>query len=219
MGSEAKELLSKMEQVIGIAPPADKDKEIWEVENWGKDEWIEQAVAEIAFSKAMNVKCSLEPGNLRGSVAGYRVRRAPNGLVLVPSDSEEDIFVAVRVERTKRKAVALGWLRGSEGKVSQFYQKELLGHSPRGLARHGRTPRQRTAPGNATISRAAALRALRQVGAVCEVIRRVPLVQIAQTRLLVVCLEEVRRIRETAQHDAHSPRNLIWWRCDQHPTG
>jgi hypothetical protein len=27
--------------------------EIWEVENWGDDEWTEQTVAEIAFSKAI----------------------------------------------------------------------------------------------------------------------------------------------------------------------
>src|SRR5262249_54921940 len=33
VGSEAKELLCKMEQVKGVAPRADKAKEIWEVEN------------------------------------------------------------------------------------------------------------------------------------------------------------------------------------------
>ena len=43
--------------------------------------------------------------------------------MLVPSDNYEDIFVAVRVERTKREVCVLGWLRGSEGKVSKFYQK------------------------------------------------------------------------------------------------
>jgi hypothetical protein len=98
-------------------------KEIWEIESWDDDEWAEQVMAEIAFSKAMNVQYSLAPDNLCGSVAGYRVRRAPNGLVLVLSDSDDDIFVAVKVERTKREACVLGWLRGSEGKVSQFYQK------------------------------------------------------------------------------------------------
>jgi hypothetical protein len=123
LGSEAKELLCKMEQVKGAVPRADKVKEIWEVENWGKDEWTEQALAEIVFSKAMNVQHFPEPDNLCGSVAGYRVRRAPNGLVLVPSDSDEDIFVAVKVETTKGEACILGWLRGSEGKLSQFYQE------------------------------------------------------------------------------------------------
>jgi hypothetical protein len=133
IGSEAKELLSKMEQVKGIAPRPDKTKEIWEVENWGEDEWIEQALAEVAFSKAMNVQCSLEPDNLYGRVAGYRVRRAPNGLVLVPSDSDEDIFVAVRVELTKKGARVLGWLRGSEGKLSRFYQENCWVIPPEAL--------------------------------------------------------------------------------------
>jgi hypothetical protein len=51
------------------------------------------------------------------------VRRAPNDLVLVPSDNNDDIFVAVRVEKEKRRARVLGWLRGSEGKVSRFRQE------------------------------------------------------------------------------------------------
>jgi len=51
------------------------------------------------------------------------VCRAPNGLVLVASDSDEDIFVAVKVGPTKGEARVLGWLRGSEGKLSRFYQK------------------------------------------------------------------------------------------------
>jgi hypothetical protein len=132
VGSEAKELICKMEQVKGIAPRPDKTKEIWEVENWGEDEWTEQALAEVAFSKAMNVQCSLEPDNLHGSVAGYRVRRAPNGLVLVPSDNDEDIFVAVRRE-TKREFAVLGWLRGSEGKLSRFCQKDCWVIPPEAL--------------------------------------------------------------------------------------
>ena len=115
-------LLCKMEQVKGVAPRADKIQEIWEAENWGEDEWAEQALAEIAFAKAMNVQYVPERDNLYGNVAGYRVRRAPNGLVLVPSDNDEDIFVAVMVERTKARACVLGWFRGSEGKLSQFYQ-------------------------------------------------------------------------------------------------
>jgi hypothetical protein len=133
VGSEAKELLCKMEQVKGIAPRADKANEIWEVENWGEDEWTEQALAELAFSKIMNVKYFPEPDKLCGSVAGYRVRRAPNGLVLVSSDSDEDIFVAVRVEATKRGACVLGWVRGSEGKLSEFYQKNCWVIPPEAL--------------------------------------------------------------------------------------
>jgi hypothetical protein len=101
----------------------DFPKEIWEIENWGKDEWAEQTLAEIAFSKFINVQYSTAPDDLYGSVAGYRVRRSLNGLALVPSDRNKDIFVAVRVKRTKRAARVLGWLRGSEGKLSQFYQK------------------------------------------------------------------------------------------------
>ena len=97
-------------------------QEIWEFEEWEQDEWTEQTLAEIAFAKAMNVYYVLEPNKLRGDVAGYRVRRAPNGLTLVPSDSDEDIFVAVMVEKKKGRACVLGWIRGSEGKVPQFYQ-------------------------------------------------------------------------------------------------
>jgi hypothetical protein len=123
LGSEANELLCKMEQVKGVAPRADKIQEIWEAENWGKDEWAEQVLAEIAFAKAMNVQHVPDHNKIHGHVAGYRVRRAPNGLVLVPSDSDEDIFVAVMVERTKARACVLGWFRGSEGKLPQFYQK------------------------------------------------------------------------------------------------
>jgi hypothetical protein len=43
-------------------------------------------------------------------------------LVLVPSDRDDYIFVAVKVEKTKGVACILGWLRGSEGKLSQFYK-------------------------------------------------------------------------------------------------
>jgi hypothetical protein len=131
LGSEAKELLCKMEQVKGVALRADTFKEIWEVEfkkiweveNWGEDEWIEQALAEVAFAKIMNVQYFPDSETDRGRVAGYRVCRAPNGLVLVASDSDEDIFVAVKVGPTKREARVLGWLRGSEGKLSKFYRK------------------------------------------------------------------------------------------------
>ena len=123
VGSEAKELLCKMAQVKGVAPRPDKIQEIWEVENWGDDEWIEQTRAEVVFAKAMNIRYEPDRRNLKGVVAGYRVRRAPNGLVLLPSDSDEDVFVAVSVEKTKRWACVLGWLRASEGKLPQFYQK------------------------------------------------------------------------------------------------
>jgi hypothetical protein len=133
MGSQAKELLCKMELVKGVAPRADKSKEIWNVENWGKDEWAEQVLAEIAFAKAMNVQHVPDCNKLCGSVAGYRVRRAPNGLVLVSSDNDEDIFVAVKVEKAKRKACIVGWLRGSEGKQSQFYQKNCWVIPPEAL--------------------------------------------------------------------------------------
>jgi hypothetical protein len=123
LGYEAKELLCKMEQVKGVAARAEKSKEIWELENWGSDEWAEQAMAEMVFAKFMNFQYIPEDNNLHGNVAGYRVRRAPNGLVLLPSDSDEDVFVAIRVERMNRRGCVLGWLRGSEGKASQFYQK------------------------------------------------------------------------------------------------
>ena len=119
-GSEAEELLRKMERAKGIALRAEKSNEIWEVENWGEHQWVEQVLAEIAFAKAMKVQRVPE---CNGSVAGCRVRRAVNGLVLVPSDNDEDIFIAVKVETTKRQASILGWLLGSEGKVPQFYQK------------------------------------------------------------------------------------------------
>src|SRR5262249_22646836 len=108
LGSEAKELLSKMEQVEGVVPRIDK-KEIWQVEEWGADEWFEQALAELAFAEAMNVQYVPTSKNLHGDVAGYRVRRAPNGLALVPSDNDEDIFVGVRVDKNKRAAQILGW--------------------------------------------------------------------------------------------------------------
>jgi hypothetical protein len=121
VGSEAKEPLGKMEQVKGVLPRTDNIEEIWEVENWGEDEWTEQVLAEFAFCKAMNVQFFPDSDNRRG--ADYRMRRAPSGLVLVPSDNDEDIFVAVKVEKAKGFACVEGWLRRSEGKLSKFYQK------------------------------------------------------------------------------------------------
>jgi hypothetical protein len=122
LGSDAEELLCKMEHVTGTVLRTDK-KEIWEVEEWGKDEWLEQAAAEVAFAMAMNVQHDVEGNSLNGNVAGYQVRRAQNGLVLVSADGGEDIFVGVKVERNKQRAQVLGWLRGSEGKIPSFYQK------------------------------------------------------------------------------------------------
>ena len=107
--------------------------ELWELEEWGPDEWAEQAAAEIAFAKAMNVQYVPEYNNLHGSVVGYRVRRAPGGLVLVPLDNDEDIFVGVRVEITKRQACVLGWLCGSEGKLPQFDQNSHWSIRPEAL--------------------------------------------------------------------------------------
>jgi hypothetical protein len=92
-----------------------------------------QALAELIFARAMNLQHVLDPAHLNGLVAGYRVRCAPDGLVLIPSDSEEDIFVAVRVERAKKWAVVQGWLRGSEGKLPQFYQKNYWVIPPKAL--------------------------------------------------------------------------------------
>jgi len=53
--------------------------------------------------------------------------------VLVPADNDEDIFVAVEVEATKGGACFLGWLRGSEGKLPQFYQKNCWVIPPESL--------------------------------------------------------------------------------------
>jgi hypothetical protein len=78
----------------------------------------------MAFAQLINIQYKPDGNNLKGLVAGYRVRRAPNGLVLLASDSDEDIFVAVRRE-TKEWCCVQGWLRGSEGKFPQFYQKNL----------------------------------------------------------------------------------------------
>jgi hypothetical protein len=54
-------------------------------------------------------------------------------LVLVPSDNDEDIFVAVKVEKAKGFACVEGWLRGSEGKLSKFYQKNCWVIPPEAL--------------------------------------------------------------------------------------
>jgi hypothetical protein len=122
LGSEANELLCKMEQVTGMLPRTDR-REIWQVEKWGPHEWAEQAIAEIMFAKAMNVQYFPDTKNLHGNVAGYRVRRATDSLTLLPSDGDDEIFVGVKVEIEKQRAHALGWLRGSEGKIQRFYQK------------------------------------------------------------------------------------------------
>lgn len=133
LGAEAEELLCKLERAKGIAPRPDKPKEIWEFQNWGNDEWVNQATAELVFAQVMNFQYVLDDTNLNGIVAGYRVRCARNGLVLIPSDRDEDIFVAVRVERAKKRAAVQGWLRGSEGKLPQFYQKNYWVIPPEAL--------------------------------------------------------------------------------------
>ena len=125
LGAEAEELLCRFERAEGIAPRTDKPKEIWELENWGGEEWAEQAMAELVFAQEMNFQYVLDDTNLKGIVAGYRVRCARNELVLIPSDKDEDVFVAVEMERAKKRGRVLGWLRGSEGKLPQFYQKNF----------------------------------------------------------------------------------------------
>jgi hypothetical protein len=116
----------------------DKIKQIWELESWGHAEWAEQAMAEMAFAMAINVQHVLDPKELGGNVAGYRVRRAPNGLLLVPSDSDDDIFVAAKVMVEKdgsggAQCALLGWLRGSEGKLPQFHHKNCWVIPPEAL--------------------------------------------------------------------------------------
>jgi hypothetical protein len=123
LGPDAEELLRKMEQVTGTVLRPDNKKEIWDIEEWGPGEWFEQAAAEMAFAMAMNVQYDPERSKLDGNVAGYRVRRAPRGLVLIPSDPDEEIFVAVKLVKSKKQAQILGWLRGSEGKIPQFHQQ------------------------------------------------------------------------------------------------
>jgi hypothetical protein len=105
------------------------EMEIWEVESWDAAEFAEQAMAEMAFAQFLNVQHVLDGKDLSGNVAGYRVRRAPDGLVLIHSDNDDDIFVAVRVVKQSAddgggaSCCIEGWLRGSEGKRSQFFQK------------------------------------------------------------------------------------------------
>ena len=154
VGVEARELLCKMEQAKGIAPRTAKSKEIWEVENWGDDEWVEQTMAEIAFAKAMNVQYVPDPKNLNGNVAGYRVRRAPNGLVLV--GQRQGYLCGSAGGENARCRVPAGLVARIGREDSTVLSEELLGHSPRGLARYGRAPRQGTARDNATVAIAAA---------------------------------------------------------------
>jgi hypothetical protein len=132
-GSQAKELLCKMHQVKGIALQPESMKEIWEIEEWGPEEWVQQTIAEVVFAKHINVRHLPEVKERHGNVAGYRARRATNNLVLVPSDGGEDIFVAVQVEATKRGACVLGWIRGSEGKVPQYHQNNCWVIPPEAL--------------------------------------------------------------------------------------
>jgi hypothetical protein len=148
IGSEAEELLRKMEQAKGIALRSEKNEEIWEVENWDQDEWVEQVLAEIAFAKAMKVQHVPECNKFCGSVAGYRVRRAADCLVLVPSDNNEDREGG----NNKKPGDYPGLVARIGGEGSTVLSEELLDHSRRGLAQYGNTPWQ------ATISRALALK-------------------------------------------------------------
>jgi hypothetical protein len=134
LGSDAEDLLEKIEQVIGTVLRTDKKKGIWEVEEWGPDEWVEQAVAEIAFAKAINVQYAPERNNIDGNVAGYRVRRAQDGLVLVPSDGDEEILVGVKVEKNKKGGLGPGLVARIGREDSALLPEELLGHPSRTVA-------------------------------------------------------------------------------------
>jgi hypothetical protein len=125
----------------------------------------------VAFAMAMNVEHNLERNNLNGKIAGYRVRRAQNGLVLVPADGDEEIFVGVKWNKNKEMAEVLGWLRGSEGKTAAFYHNNY-GH-PCSVASYWWATWQGTPPGNATIlqeygGRGGGLRWLNRQGKIAE---------------------------------------------------
>jgi hypothetical protein len=117
----------------------------------------EQALVEIAFAQVLNIQYKPDGSNLKGIVAGYRVRRAPNGLVLLASDSDEDIFVAVRAGN-ERMVLRAGLVARSGGEASTVLSEKLVGHSARGLTPSGNAPRPGTAPGNARSSERAAKR-------------------------------------------------------------
>jgi hypothetical protein len=74
-------------------------------------------------------------------------------LVLVPSDSDEEIFAAVRVGPTRREARVLGWLRGSEGKLPQYYQKNCWVIPPEALHDMEKLPGKERLRGDATITK------------------------------------------------------------------
>jgi len=100
------------------------------------------------------------------------VRRAPNGLVLVPSDNDEDIFVAVMVEPKKRRARVLGWLRGSDGKLSQFCQKDCWVIPPEALHDMKKLPGKEELRGMPPFQELSPERALRQPAAYGATSRR-----------------------------------------------
>jgi hypothetical protein len=83
------------------------------------------------------------------------MRRAPNGLVLVPSDNDEDIFVAVRVENEKR-GTRFGLVAriGGEGFTDL---RRIAGSFPERPCTMCKNSPARTTSGNATVSRAVAL--------------------------------------------------------------
>jgi len=110
-----------------------KTKKVWEVEKWDRAQWIEQTIAELAFTKRMGMGFLPSVDDFIGSVVGYVVRRASMGcLVLVPSDRDDDVFVAVAV-REEPYARCLGWLRGSEGKRPEFYNTDRWSIDPKAL--------------------------------------------------------------------------------------
>ena len=151
LGSEAKELLCKMEQVKGVALRADKIKEIWEVENWGHDEWAEQVLAEIAFAKAMNVQYFLRCDKLQGSCCGLSGAPRSERFGAGPFGQRRGHLCGGEGGDNKKRGLRPGLVAWIGGEAFTVLSEELLGHSPRGLARYGKAPRQGTAPGNASI--------------------------------------------------------------------
>jgi hypothetical protein len=100
---------------------------IWQLQNWEHKEFAEQACAEIAFAKAMGVPRGLRdfPDHkvLDGQViAGYRVRRAPDGLVIIPSDDDNEKIVAVLADIENKRATVLGWITAREAKHPKYHR-------------------------------------------------------------------------------------------------
>jgi hypothetical protein len=156
VGSEAKELLGKMEQVKGVLPQTDNIEGIWEVENWGEDEWTEQVLAEFAFCKALNVQFFPDSDNRRG--AGYRMRPRFEWFGAGPFRQRRRHLCGSEGGENKKRGTRFGLVARIGGEGFTVLSKELLGDSSRSLARYGKAPRKEEAPDNATISRAVALK-------------------------------------------------------------